>query len=166
VANRSVIPDKTRRWDTDERGRGVADATAILPRIEALAEHATRPDWVTEDATAHLWPHFERAIAAEGSPWRAAHHDVDGEGRLVIELEHVGADERLRAEGRADAFALIGQVAEATTFVRVADPDDGAATADRSLVVIDVVTGMLDDETAFLSHGHTIRLRITATSAR
>jgi hypothetical protein len=162
MANDVDTPDTTRRWDTDERGRGVADAAAVAPRIEALAEHARRPEWVTEDATAHLWHHVERAIEAEGSPWRAMGHEVDEEGRLVIELEHAGAGERLGAEGRADAFALIGRIAEASTFVRVADLGDGAATGDRARVVIDVVTGMLDDETAFASHGHTVRLRITA----
>jgi hypothetical protein len=162
VANEPVVPDKTRRWDTDERGMGVADARALVPRVEALAEHTSRPDWVTEDAVAHLWPHLERAIAANGSPW-AASHDVfvDGEGRLVVELTHAGAGgERSRGLAKADAFALIGQVAEATTFVRIANLDDGAAAGDPSVLEIDVVTGMLDDETAFLTHGHTIRLRI------
>ena len=161
MANEPVVPDKTRRWDTDERGMGVADARALVPRVEALAEHVRRPDWVTEDAVAHLWPHLERAIAADGSPWAASEVFVDGEGRLVVELTHAGAGgERSRGLAKADAFALIGQVAEATTFVRIANIDDGAAAGDPTVLEIDVVTGMLDDETAFLTHGHTIRLRI------
>jgi hypothetical protein len=162
VANQEPTPDKTRRWDTDERGRGVADARALVPRVEALAEHASRRDWVTEDAVAHLWPHLERAIAADGSPWDARHEVfVDGEGRLVVELTHAAAGEDgSRGLAKADAFALIGQVAEATTFVRVSDPGHGTGTGDPSVVEIDVVTGMLDDETAFRTHGHTVRLRI------
>jgi hypothetical protein len=164
VAKDSVVPDKTRRWDTDERGTGVADARALVPRVEALAEHASRHDWVTEDAVAHLWPHLERAIAADGSPWRDAGHTVDGEGRLVVELTHAAAGgDWSRGLVRADAFALLGQIAEATTFIRIEDLDDGAATGDQSIVEVDVVTGMLDDQTHFRTHGHTIRLRITAS---
>jgi hypothetical protein len=163
VANQEPTPDKTRRWDTDERGRGVANARALVPRVEALAEHASRRDWVTEDAVAHLWPHLERAIAADGARWRDASHTVDGEGRLVVELTHAGpGGDRSRGQVKADAFALIGQVAEASTFVRIANLDGDDATGDPSVVEVDVVTGMLDDETAFLTHGHTIRLRITA----
>ena len=158
MANPDPTPDKTRRWDTDERGSGVADARVIAPRVEALAEHASRPDWVTEDAFEHLWPHLERAIAADGSPWDARHEVfVDGDGRLVVELTHAaGGGGASHGPAKADAFALIGQVAEATTFVRIANRDDG----DPAVLEIDVVTGMLDDETAFRTHGHTIRLRI------
>jgi hypothetical protein len=162
VTNQERTPDPTRRWDGDERGSGVADARSIVPRVEALAEHANRPDWITEDAVAHLWPHLERSIAADGSPWRHAGHTVDGEGRLVVELTHAGvAGDRSRGRVRADAFALLGQIAEATTFVRIANLDGDAATGDASVIEVDVVTGMLDDETAFRTHGHTIRLRIT-----
>jgi hypothetical protein len=162
VANQEPTPDKTRRWDTDERGRGVADARALVPRVEALAEHASRPDWVAEDPVAHLWPHLERAIAADGSPWDARREVfVDGEGRLVVELTHAAAGgDGSRGLAKADAFALIGQVSEATTLVRIANLDGDAATGDPAVLEIDVVTGMLDDETAFLTHGHTIRLRI------
>ena len=163
MANQDPTPDKTRRWDTDERGRGVADARALVPRVAALAEHAGRRDWVTEDAVAHLWPHLERASAADGSPWRDASQMVDGEGRLVVELTHAGADGgRSRGLVKADAYALVGQVAEATTFIRVANLDGDDAIGDPPVVEVDVVTGKLDDETAFQTHGHTIRLRITA----
>ncbi len=163
MASSDPRPDRTRRWDDDERGSGVADASASAPRIEALAEHARRPAWVTEEPLAHLWPHLERALAAEGSPWRDAHVRVDDHGRLVVELVHTAtASDRPRARLRADAFALIGEIAEASTFVRIIDAEAGATAGGGAVAEVDVVTGLLDDETAFLTHGHTVRLRITA----
>ena len=157
-------PDRSRRWDTDERGRGTADATAELPRIAALGAHAARTGWVAEEPDTHLWPHIERAIEAPGSPWRTPRWTIDADGRLVIELEHAGRDaDRPLAAVRADAFALVGQVAETSSFVRVAERlDETGRTADGrpAVVQVDVVTGLLDDETSFASHGHTLRLRI------
>jgi hypothetical protein len=162
-------PDRTRRWEDDERGTGVADATAAVPRIAGLLAHAGRNDWIAEQPEAHLWPHLERAIATPGSPWRNASWTIDGEGRLVVELEHVGSErDRPIAELRADAFALVGQVAEISTFVRVVGPPEvggSLSTGAQAAVEVEVVTGMLDDETSFASHGHTIRLRIARSDA-
>jgi hypothetical protein len=158
------VPDRTRRWEDDERGAGVADASAAVPRIAGLRAHAGRAGWVAEEPEAHLWPHLERAIAVPGSPWRNAAWTIDPEGRLVVELEHLGSiTDRPVAELRADAFALVGQVAEISTFVRVAEPPEAGgllSTGARTDMEVDVVTGLLDDETPFASHGHTLRLRI------
>ena len=157
-------PDRSRRWDTDERGTGVADATAELPRIAALRAHAGRTGWIAEEPEAHLWPHLERAIGTPGSPWRSASWTIDAEGRLVVDLEYTDGDaDRPLAAVRADAFALVGQIAETSSFVRVAEmPATNGRTPSGSgpMVVVDVVTGLLDDETSFASHGHTLRLRI------
>ena len=91
-----------------------------------------------------------------------ARHAVDVEGRLVVELEHVtGEAGRSKARVRADAFALIGAIAEGSTFVRVEDADDGPNAVGPGVTEVDVVTGLLDDDTPFASHGHTLRLRIT-----
>jgi hypothetical protein len=158
-----TAPDRSRRWDTDERGSGVADATAELPRIAALRAHAGRTGWVAEEPEAHLWPHLERAIGTPGSPWRSATWTIDAHGRLVVELEYAGDDrDRPLAAVRADAFALVGQVAETSSFVRVAEMagPNGATAPGQPDVIVDVVTGLLDDETSFASHGHTLRLRI------
>jgi hypothetical protein len=57
---------------------------------------------------------------------------------------------------------LIGEIAEASTFVRVIDAEADATAGGASTAEVDVVTGLLGDETAFLTHGHTVRLRITA----
>jgi hypothetical protein len=37
-----------RRWDTDDRLVGVADASAFAQGVEELAEPARRPGWVAE----------------------------------------------------------------------------------------------------------------------
>jgi len=164
VTAQEGAPDRTRRWEDDERGTGVADAAAAVPRIAGLRAHAGRSDWVAEQPDAHLWPHLERAIAIPGSPWRNATWTIDGDGRLVVELEHVATDDdRPVAALRADAFALVGQVAEISTFVRVVGPPEAGGTLSTgapAAVEVEVVTGMLDDETSFASHGHTLRLRI------
>ena len=156
--------DRDRRWDADERGTGVADAIAELSRIAALREHASRSNWVAEEPEAHLWPHLERAIGAPGSPWRSASWTIDADGRFVVDLEYVRDEpDRPLAAVRAAAFALVGQIAETSSFVRVAEmaETNGAASpGSRPAVLVEVVTGLLDDETSFASHGHTLRLRI------
>jgi hypothetical protein len=156
-------PDTTRRWEDDERGTGVADARASLARLDALRAHADRDGWVAEQPEGHLWPHLEAAIAEPGSPWRNASWSIDPEGRLVVEVEHhASAEDRPMATLRADAFTLVGQVAESSTYVRVARPPEAVELANgaRADIEVEVVTGMLDDETPFASHGHTLALRI------
>jgi len=156
------------RWDGDERGVGVADATGLLPRIDALRDEAARPDWVAEDPTGHLWPHLERAIARPGAPWRTLGHHEDAAGCLVVDLEWIdpGA-ERPEAHVRVDAMTLIGEIVEGSTFVRTTRPaEDGgveegdAGSGEASRMQLDLVTGSVDDDTRFAGHGHTVRLRI------
>lgn len=56
--------DSRKRWDTDERFAGVADASAFAAAVEALAELARRPGWVTEEPEepeVHLVPHLRDA---------------------------------------------------------------------------------------------------------
>jgi hypothetical protein len=60
------MSSESRRWDTDARGKGIADARAHLPAIEEMAELASLPDWVTEDAEAHLLPGLRRGAEASG----------------------------------------------------------------------------------------------------
>jgi hypothetical protein len=147
-------PSKDRRWDIDARGVGIADARALAPRIAALRDAAEEPGWVAEEPDAHLWPHIERAITAPGSPWRSAEHSIDLDGRLVVELvlEPVDVDRR-RAALQSEVMRLLGTVIEGATYIEVAawSPDD--------VLAVDVVTGLLDDQTPFKSHGHTLRFR-------
>lgn len=149
-------PSKARRWDIDERGDGVADAAAAAGRIDELRAHAERSGWVAEEPEAHLWPHFERAITADGSPWLGAKHSTDPDGRFVVDLVHAPvADDRARAALHADVFHLLSLVAESATFIEIEERRDDAQ------LVMDVVTGVLDDQSRFKAHGHTIRFRAT-----
>ncbi len=149
-------PSKERRWDIDDRGEGVADAAAAAGRIDDLRTHAERPGWVAEEPEAHLWPHFDRAINADGSPWLRAEHSTDPDGRFVVDLVHAPvADDRARAALRADVLRLLGLVVESATFIEIEErPGDDH-------LIVDVVTGVLDDQSPFKAHGHTIRFRVT-----
>jgi len=149
-------PSKERRWDIDARGEGVADARLIAPRLEALQQAAERPLWVTEEPDAHLWPHIRHEIEREGSGWASGEYAIDQEGRLVVDLVHTPLDrDQRRAVLQADVLRLLGMVIEGATYIEIKQRD-----TDDSLVV-DVVTGLLDDQTPFKTHGHT--LRVTAT---
>lgn len=149
-------PSKERRWDIDERGEGVADAAAAAGRIDELRAHAERPGWVTEEPEAHLRPHLDRAINAGGSPWLGAGHSIDPDGRFVVDLVHAPvAENRARAAVQADVLHLVGLIAESATFIEIEERlRDGR-------LVVDVVTGVLDDQSPFKAHGHTIRFRVT-----
>ena len=43
------MADSRKRWDSDDRFTGMADASAFAPAVEELAALARRPDWVAED---------------------------------------------------------------------------------------------------------------------
>jgi len=42
--------DSRKRWDTDDRFTGVADASAFAAAVEELAGLARRPGWIAEPA--------------------------------------------------------------------------------------------------------------------
>ena len=54
------------RWDTDERGRGVASAADFAPALERLLEASRKPDWVAEEPEHHLLPHVSRLCDERG----------------------------------------------------------------------------------------------------
>jgi hypothetical protein len=56
--------ESQRRWDTDDRLVGVADASGFAHGIEELAELARRPGWVAEEPEVHLVPHLREANIA------------------------------------------------------------------------------------------------------
>ena len=147
-------PSKERRWDIDERGHGVADARRLVPRIDELRRAADAADWVAEQPEMHLWPHLQRAIGADGSPWISSDWAVDDDGTLTVELVHGPVDDdRARADLSADLLQLLGFVVEGSTYIEF----EGRTSDDA--VILDVVTGMLEDQTPFKGHGHTLRLR-------
>ena len=138
-----------RRWDTDDRFVGVADAGIASPDIERLLALTTTSGWITEDALAHLGPSC--TAAAEMLGVEIARMEVIDDV-LEIDLRDPALHEP-RAP-RIVAYGLIGSFAEGATHVRETR-EDGA-------VVLDVVTGVLPGDSAFATHGHLARVRLLA----
>jgi hypothetical protein len=134
-----------RRWDTDERFVGVADATAFAAAVDELAALARRPGWVAEEPEVYLVPHLRDASPAG---LRLLDCTAGQDGVLDVVAEHARGDGWREIRGRA--WTLLGTVAEPAANVR--------ERRDGDSVVFEVVTGNPDG--AFASHGHTIRLRI------
>jgi hypothetical protein len=147
------VTEDRRRWDIDERGVGVADASELAPPIDELAALARQDGWVAEDPEAHLLPHLVRAIEADGSPWRLIRSGVE-RGAFVLDLAWSGDGKRAL---RADAFALLGTIAEAATTVCETSAGDSTEFS--------VVTGTPPATSPYATHGHTIRLRIAGRIA-
>ncbi len=139
--------DSRKRWDTDERFAGVADASAFAAGVEELAELSRRPGWVTEEPEVHLVPHLR---------------DADVDGLLVVDCQtgecgvlavtatyQLGAS---RSDIRRRAWALLGTIAGPAASVR--------EHANREAVVFEVVTGIPDGSGPFASHGHSLRLTL------
>jgi hypothetical protein len=145
----------TPRWEGDEIGAGVGDAGEFAPRLRRLLDEMTLPDWVTEDPQTHLLPHIEHALTA-GLPFRI----VDD---VVISAVYVVTLTWQRREGtiselRRDVFSLAGAVAETATHIQQ------RVRGDR--IEYEVVTGTLEGETRFRTHGHMLRLKIVGDAAR
>ena len=137
------------RWDIDERGRGVASAEAYLDHSDALRAAMAEPDWVAEEPDLHLLPHVRRFCEAsdvlsldDWSIW---------DGVLVLDL----SSDRSGGERHAAVFALIGTFAEPATLVR-------QLRQDREYVV---VTGVLEGDSVFGPHGHTVMVRVGGAPA-
>ena len=152
VATRLAWMSETRRWEDDERGHGAASASHLTDGALALLSAMAEPDWVAEDADAHLLPHMR---AGEAATLRVAAAEVNDAGELVVDVELGGTppeDGRLDAHRRAIAYSLIGRFAESSTYIEELELDGGAEFV--------VATGMLADKTPFLPHGHTVRMRV------
>jgi len=132
------------RWDIDERGRGVASAEAYLAHADALRAAMGVPDWVAENPDDHLLPHVRRFCDAS-DVLRLDDWSIE-DGVLVLDL----TSERSGGERHAAVYALIGTFAEPATLVR-------QLRQDRDYVV---VTGVLEGDSEFAPHGHTVLLRV------
>ena len=139
----------SRRWDTDERGRGVADARRSLPGINELAELAGKANWVAEDPDAHLLPHLKERLERNGMNLDEAVVQPDG----VLWLRLSPSTSRLiDVELRRSIWSILAGAVELTTFVR-------ETRSDRA-VIFDVVTGVPPGG-EFATHGHTIRIEVS-----
>ena len=136
-----------RRWDTDERFVGVADAGRASQDVAALLAMTNEPGWVTEDALEHLGPSCTAAAAdlrIEITRMEVVH--------AVLEIDmRATKDGPVRAP-RVDAYGVIGAFAEGATYVR-----ESRSGGD---VILDVVTGVMPGDNAFATHGHMARIRI------
>ncbi len=140
-----------RRWDTDQRGSGVADARGLLPEAQRLLEAMEAGDWVAEEPEAHLLPQLRRACSDERLGLRLDSAHSPGDGSFVVELGWIGESTNLRGR-RMAVYALLGTIIEPASFIREAH-EDGCE-------VWTVVTGVLDGDSAFAPHGHVVVLRI------
>jgi hypothetical protein len=147
-----------RRWDDDELGEGVADASQFADDASELIAAMRRPNWVAEHPEMHLLPHLERAC--ESLPFRILDAHTSDDGAYDVQLGWTGDDVGVGVI-RASIFGLLGSIAEPSSYVRQRRAD--AADGSVAKLAFDVVTGIVD-EMPFEPHGHTLRLSVaTAT---
>ena len=139
-----------RRWDGDERFRGVADAGSATADVERLLAQTREPGWVTEDPDLHLAPSCLPAAASLGLD--VVRSEVV-EHVLEIDVRSDSADADVGA-GRIAAYGLIGAIAESSTHIREHRNED------RSVIVLEALTGVLPGDGRFASHGHMVRVRL------
>jgi hypothetical protein len=143
------------RWDDDARGEGVADGSMFVPPLDRLREAMLRSNWIAEDPDAHLLPHLERWCEGDDSPLDLGQASPNGHGVFEVSLVPRGA--MTSAQMRAAVFALLGSIVEGATFVHQVDFE--------GRTIWEATTGMLDDQTPFRSHGHTLRFVIAHPEA-
>jgi len=144
------------RWDGDTRGHGVANGEWIAPEVEALVAELRGGDWIAEEPESHLGKHLREACDAPGSPW-TLHEAALGGPVFAVTLEWSRPSGTWR-ELRADAYALLGSVAESTSFTRQRIAED--------MVEFRIMTGMLSGDTSFASHGHLLPLKVNGAAVR
>jgi len=139
-----------RRWDIDARGTGVADGADLVPAVDALRSALLAPGWVAEEPEQHLLPHLRRLCDAQG--WKVQRAVVD-RAELTVDVAVPRADWRML---RIAAYSLLGTFAEPATFIRQEERDDEGLT-------LVAATGVLEGDSSFAPHGHTVRLHVTPT---
>jgi hypothetical protein len=137
----------SRRWDTDARGHGVADARRSLEAIRELAQLAESGDWVAEDPEAHLGPGLRERVETSGLSLEGV--EVEPDGALLVHL--ASATKQSRREIRQSVWSIVGGIAELTTLVR--------ETQKGTAVSFEVVTG-IPPGGQFATHGHTLRIEV------
>lgn len=151
MGERATNPAPTApRWEGDTQGHGKGAGRWIVPDVEHLLAELVRPDWVAEEPDHHLQPRLQEACVGADSPWTLDSYLPTAEA-YVVTVSWNRPNGALR-DLRADAFALIGTIAESVTFVH--------QTRSPTAVEYRIVTGMLADDGPFASHGHVILLRV------
>ena len=139
-----------KRWDDDERGHGVGDASQLRPGAEELVAAMGLQNWVAEQPEVHLSPHM-RGWLEHNDVFELEDAHVDPSGAYLVELSWQGRLGDLRGV-RAAAFELLGQVAETATYVRQKREGDR--------VLFEAATGMGGSDSPFAPHGHVIVLDV------
>jgi hypothetical protein len=136
-----------KRWDTDERGRGVASARRAVADLDRLREAMLSSDWVAEDPDLHLLPHVRSLCDDEG--WRVHRAAVGADGALELDVEVAAPSWGAMREA---GYRIVGTFAEANTHVVQHELNGG-----MELVV---TTGMLEGDGPFAPHGHVVRVAL------
>jgi len=139
-----------KRWDSDDRGRGVASGDAFAEPVAEFGELMAQPGWIAEEPEAHLLPHLVAACAEPDSTLELTSTETVDD-IFVVELT---AKESARSTGelRRAAVGLLAAFAEEATFIR--------QRQDGDVLEFDVATGTAPAEARFAPHGHLVRLRI------
>ena len=140
-----------RRWEDDERGHGIGDATQLLPGASELIAAFGQSDWVAEQPEIHLRPHVE-AWCQRDERLELIGDDTDDADAYILDLEWRGAN-RSVGEARAAVFSLIGAFAESATYVRQRRVNGDGPT---KKLRFEVGTGELGPDARFAPHGHLV----------
>ena len=135
------------RWDSDDRGHGVGDASAAVAAIEELEKLARTQEWVAEDPEAHLLAGLRERLDLTGLTLESTAVEPDGKYRIRL----ASGTALSRREIRQSVWTILGGVAEMSTFV--------AETASEQVVAFEVVTGMPPGG-RFATHGHSLRIEV------
>ena len=144
----------TLRWDGDERGEGIADAAHFAAGAVELVEAMQVANWVAEEPDRHLQPHLERACRS--LPLEVEDARSSAEGTFDVSFRWTGEKPSV-GEVRAAVFSVVGSFAELATYVRQRGIEE--TDGDRTFL-FEIVTGILDGESRFAPHGHTVRVRV------
>jgi hypothetical protein len=145
------------RWDGDNRGQGIGDATQLVPGASELVDAFSAPAWVAEEPELHLRPHVEAWCERDG---RLLLNDsyTDDSSAYVLDIGWRGAPAGV-GEARAAVFALIGSFAESATYVRQRRVA-GNGTAAAMTLRLEVGTGELAPDSPFEPHGHVVVIKL------
>jgi hypothetical protein len=66
------------RWEGDETGHGIGDASTFAPDVGRLLDEMAAPDWVSEEPEVHLLPHLRAACDSPDSPFAIDSAALDG----------------------------------------------------------------------------------------
>jgi hypothetical protein len=145
------------RWDGDNRGYGVGDATQLVPGASELIAGFGQSAWVAEQPETHLRPRIEAWCQHDQRLGLTDAH-ADEAGAYIVELEWRDALASV-GQARAAVFCLIGSFAESATYVRqrrVRDPGDGSTMN----LQFEVGTGELAPDARFAPHGHVVVINV------